>query len=81
MKSDLDKCKFKALTYKERDQRILSCLTTSFAANLCRYSGHQKIGYIDMNTEKVLSLFPTSSLSIISKHPDWILAYEYFQNK
>jgi hypothetical protein len=81
MKDDLMKCRSKLEKYDKEEDRILSCLTTSFAANLCLFSGHPQIGYTYMSMEKLVTIYGTSCLSLLGICPKWILAYDFYENK
>ena len=81
MKQDLKKCQSKIEKYEKDEDRILSCLTTSFAVNLCLYSGHPQIGYTYMSMGKLVTIYGTSCLSLLGICPKWILAYDFYENK
>ena len=74
------KCKSKLNTYRSNQDRILSCLTTSFCTNLCLYSGNPFIGYTYMNQKRTVVIYGTSSLTLQGICPKWILCYDLYEN-
>ena len=59
---------------------LLSCLITSFAANLCLYSNNERIGYTLIAQEKPIQIYGTSTLSLQGIHPKWIISYDFYEN-
>ena len=75
------KCKVKLNKKQNLEDRILACLSSSFCANICLYSGNTYIGYTYIAKERPVALYGTSSLSLQGINPKWIVCYDLFENK
>ncbi len=73
--------KLKITTAKNYDEILISCLTTSFCANLCLYSGNPWMGYTLISQKRQIQIYGTSCLSLEGVTPKWILAYDLYTNQ
>lgn len=60
---------------------ILSCLITSFASNLCKFTGNPHIGYTIVNQRRPVQIYGTSNLSLLGIEADWIISYDLYTNE
>lgn len=59
---------------------ILSCLITSFCANLCKFSGNHQVGYTIVNQRRPVVIYGTSNLNLLESNSDWIVCYDLYTN-
>ena len=68
----------KCVTFRDM---VLSCLITSFSANLCKFSGNPHIGYTLVSQRKPVRIYGTSNLSLLGIDADWIISYDLYTNE
>lgn len=73
-------CKMKLKNCKTEKNVILSCLITSFAANLCLFSENENIGYTIISQKIPAKIYGTSILSIQGISPKWVVCYDLYKN-
>jgi hypothetical protein len=76
----MKKCKVKLKVKKDFEDRILACLSTSFCANICLYSGNPYIGYTYIAKQRPVTIYGTSTLSLQGICPKWIVCYDLYEN-
>lgn len=80
-KNLLDKIKSRLKDCRTADEAILSCMMTSFCVNLCLYSDDPYIGYTLVLQRKPVVIYGTSTLSLLSVYPKWIVCYQLKNNE
>ena len=77
---ELKKVKTKVVNCKNINDVLLSCLITSFAANLGLFSGNERIGYTLINLDRTIQMYGTTSLSLQGINPKWIIGFDLYEN-
>lgn len=71
----------KIIRCKSFKEIILACLTTSFCANLCIYSGNPHVGYTLVSQRRPIQLYGTCNLSLQGINPKWMVCYDLITNE
>ncbi|XP_063404918.1 uncharacterized protein LOC134688289 [Mytilus trossulus] len=64
---------FQLKTPKDVDEKLQEMLFKIFRQNLCHYLGHDKAGYLVVQKDQIVQIFPASSLKTLGLQPDWIV--------
>ncbi|CAC5404664.1 DHX8 [Mytilus coruscus] len=58
---------------KDVDEKLQEMLFKIFRQNICHYLGHDKAGYLVVQKDQIVQIFPASSLKTLGLQPDWIV--------
>eukprot|EP00092_Neocalanus_flemingeri_P010139 GFUD01010926.1.p1 GENE.GFUD01010926.1~~GFUD01010926.1.p1 ORF type:complete len:1441 (+),score=302.82 GFUD01010926.1:406-4323(+) len=61
---------------KERDTIMLKIIFECFKSNLCLYGGHNRLGYINVRTQDVFPLHPSSSFTYLGNISPKLIIYD-----
>ncbi|XP_071134146.1 uncharacterized protein [Mytilus edulis] len=64
---------FQLKTPKDVDEKLQEMLFKIFRQNICHYLGHDKAGYLVVQKDQIVQIFPASSLKTLGLQPDWIV--------
>jgi hypothetical protein len=78
---EFDNVKCKLRECKSFREVILSCLITSFSANLCKFSGSLDVGYTVVSQRRPIQIYGTSNLSLLGIKSDWIMCYDLYTSE
>ncbi|CAC5386483.1 DHX8 [Mytilus coruscus] len=67
------KHKFQLKSPSDVDNKLQKMLFETFSRNLCHFLGHEKAGYLVVNKDQHVQLFPGSSLKSLGLLPNWIV--------
>lgn len=67
------KLKFELNSPQEVDIKLQKMLFKTFRRNICHYLGHERAGYIIVEKDQQVQLFPASSLKSLGLQPDWLV--------